>query len=114
MAVAQQVPAFTADAIDDVCPCCGEPVLIAWSAGEPVVADLPEILAEFPCPLCEDVRGRGNARRTVCPRCFGLERIGVPLPPYGLAVDSAGSAREFSAKDPPREGEAAYVPHSCG
>jgi hypothetical protein len=114
VAAAQQFPAFTADAVDDACPRCGEAVLIVWRDGVPLAADLPELLAEFPCPLCEDVRTRGNARRTVCPRCFGLGQIGVSLPPYGLAVDASGAAREFTAAEPPREGEAAYLPHSCG
>jgi hypothetical protein len=45
---------------------------------------------------------------------FGLGQIGVSLPPYGLAVDASGVAREFTAAEPPREGEAAYLPHSCG
>lgn len=103
--------AATFEPVEGYCPRCREPVLILL--GGELVAEPIEIMPEYPCPECENIRGRGWRRLRQCWRCFGLGTVGEPLPPYGIALAADGSARPFTAKCPPREGEAAHLEHAC-
>jgi hypothetical protein len=99
-----------AEPFDGDCPRCLEPILVVEVARVDVVVERDEVLGQFPCPVCAQVAAKGH-RRHRCVRCGDTGVCGVPLPPFGVAVDPEGRARYFTGRRD--EGEAVYHEHAC-
>jgi hypothetical protein len=99
-----------AEPFDGDCPRCLEPILVVEVARVDVVVERDEVLGQFACPQCEQVRLKGH-RRHRCHRCGDTHLCGEPLPAFGVAVDPEGRARYFHGVR--REGEAVHREHSC-
>lgn len=106
----ERASVFAFSPFDGECPACHDPILVVEISGVDVVAELDEVLGEFPCPQCAQVAAKGH-KRGVCHRCGGSERVGEPLPPFGVAVAESGSARYFTGRR--RTGEAVHREHVC-
>lgn len=95
------------------CPRCKRPVMAVVVDGVEAVLEPREIVEQYECQLCRQIRNRGHSKDSLCERCDDRGVLGEPLPLRGVVVGEDGFAREWRRGQPFRFGDSLYALHSC-
>lgn len=88
---------------------CGTPILIVRLGGALILVDAEEVVPVQDCPLCRQIKTRGQNPGNWCWRCSGTQVIGEPLPEPAVALSADGVARAYVGSRLP--GEAVHRLH---